>query len=59
MRTENDREKQLMCQLFHSADRLQNLRIFYNETGQRKYISAMTQVSKDMRKVVDELSKRA
>lgn len=57
MLAKGDKEKQLYCRLLYGSDRLQTLRILYNETGQRMYISAMTQVSKNMKKVVDELSR--
>ena len=59
MRTENDREKQAVCQLCFYSDKMRSLRMMYEESGSRKYLGPMAQCRKDMRKVVDKLSNKA
>ena len=47
-----DREKLLYTMLGSANDRLQNLRIIYNETKDRRYLGPMSQASKDLKKIV-------
>ena len=49
MTIKGDREKQLYCQLFYAAERLQNLRTIYNETRDDRLKGRMTKTAKDIR----------
>ena len=55
MRTELNKEKQLYCQLFYSAERLQNLRSIYNETHDDRLKGGMTKAAKDIKRVAAEI----
>lgn len=55
MRTEDNREKQLYCRLFYANDRLQSLRILYNETHDDRLKGRMTKEAKEMKKVREEI----
>ena len=53
MIAKGNKEKLLYAMLGSVNDKLQNLRIIYNETGDRRYLGPMAQASKDLKKIVN------
>ena len=53
MIAKGNKEKLLYTMLGSVNDKLQNLRIIYNETGDRRYLGPMAQASKDLKKIVN------